>query len=64
MFMGGPELEFEWDANPTVSEVVPGRREAASPEPITAALGGMDSGLACCARARNDARKDLLTQQD
>ena len=33
--------------SPTASEVVPGRRVAASPEPITTALGGMDSGLAC-----------------
>ncbi len=32
-------------------EGVPGRCEAASPGPITTALGGMDSGFACCARA-------------
>jgi len=34
----------------TASEVVPGRREAESPEPITTAPGAMNSGLACYAR--------------
>jgi len=36
---------------PTASEVVPGRREAASPEPITTVPGGMDSRFVCRARA-------------
>jgi len=40
----------EGPTNPA-SEVVPGRRAAASPEPITTAVGVMDSGLARCARA-------------
>jgi len=48
--------------NPTASEVVPGRREAASPEPITTALGVWIPGSRAAHAPRNDAHKDLLTQ--
>jgi len=39
-----------------------GRREAASPEPITTALGVWIPGSRDAHAPRNDAHKDLLTQ--
>ncbi len=44
--------------------VIPGRREAASPESITTSAGNMDSGLAPDGAPRNDAAKNICCVGD
>jgi DNA helicase II / ATP-dependent DNA helicase PcrA len=44
--------------------VIPGRREAASPESITTDAGSMDSGLAALGAPRNDAAKNICCVGD